>query len=63
MSSIRHFRALEVYQLAMDASMKLFELSKQFPLEERYSLTDHLLSPSPRLPFCLYRLLILITDH
>jgi four helix bundle protein len=24
----------------MDASMKIFELSKVFPLEERYSLTD-----------------------
>ena len=40
MTSIRHFRDLEVYQLAMDASMKLFELSKRFPREERYSLTD-----------------------
>ena len=40
MSSIRHFRELEVYQLSMDASMKLFELSKRFPLQERYSLTD-----------------------
>ena len=42
MSSIRHFRDLEVYQLAMDASMKIFELSKMFPLEERYSLTDQM---------------------
>ena len=42
MSSIRHFRDLEVYQLAMDASMKIFELSKTFPLEERYSLTDQM---------------------
>ena len=40
MSNIRHFRQLDVYQLAMDAAMKLFELSKKFPLEERYSLTD-----------------------
>ena len=40
MSNIRHFRQLEVYQLAMDAAMKLFELSKKFPLEEKYSLTD-----------------------
>ena len=40
MSNIRHFRQLDVYQLAMDAAMKLFELSKRFPLEERYSLTD-----------------------
>ena len=40
MGSIRHFRELDVYQLAMKASMILFELSKAFPLEERYSLTD-----------------------
>ena len=40
MSSIRHFRELHVQQLAMVATMKLFELSKTFPPEERYSLTD-----------------------
>ena len=40
MTSIRHFRDLEVYQLAMAAAMKLFESSKKFPLEEKYSLTD-----------------------
>jgi four helix bundle protein len=40
MANIRHFRELEVYQFAMSASMKVFELSKAFPLEERYSLTD-----------------------
>jgi four helix bundle protein len=40
MGRIWHFRELEVYQLAMVAAMKLFELSKSFPLEERYSLTD-----------------------
>jgi four helix bundle protein len=40
MTNIRHFRDLEVYQLAMAAAMKLFEASKKFPLEERYSLTD-----------------------
>jgi hypothetical protein len=38
--SIRHFRELEVFQLAMAAAMKLFELSKRFPLEEKYSLSD-----------------------
>ena len=40
MVSIRHFRDLQVYQLAMEAAMTLFESSKRFPLEERYSLTD-----------------------
>ncbi len=42
MTSIRHFRDLEVYQLAMAAAMKLFESSKKFPLEEKYSLTDQM---------------------
>jgi len=33
-------RDLEVYRKAFDASMRLFELSKKFPKEETYSLTD-----------------------
>ena len=41
-TNIRHFRELEVYQLAMDSAMRIFELSKQFPAEERYSLTDQI---------------------
>jgi len=41
-TNIRHFRELEVYQLAMDSAMRIFELSKQFPPEERYSLTDQM---------------------
>jgi hypothetical protein len=32
MGMIRHFRELEVYQLAMVAVMTPFELSKGFPL-------------------------------
>ncbi len=42
MGSIRHFRELEVYELAMAAATELFETSKRFPLEERYSLTDQI---------------------
>lgn len=41
-TNIRHFRDLEVYQLAMDSAMRIFELSKQFPAEEKYSLTDQI---------------------
>ena len=33
---------LEVYQLAFAAAMEIFELSKKFPVEERYSLTDQI---------------------
>ena len=39
---IRTHRDLEVYQIAFDAAMHIFELSKKFPSEERYSLTDQI---------------------
>ena len=35
-------RDLEVYQMAFKAAMTIFELSKKFPPEERYSLTDQI---------------------
>ncbi len=41
-NNIRHFRELDVYQLAMSAAMRIFEISKLFPIEERYSLTDQI---------------------
>ena len=42
MGNIRSFRDLRVYQAAMAAAMKIFKLSKRFPPEEKYSLTDQL---------------------
>lgn len=33
---------LEIYKIAFEAAMKIFELSKKFPVEERYSLTDQI---------------------
>jgi four helix bundle protein len=36
---IRTHRELEVYQLAFDAAMEIFGLTKGFPREEVYSLT------------------------
>ena len=33
---------LEVYRRAFEAAMKIFELSKSFPKEEIYSLTDQI---------------------
>ena len=38
---IRH-QDLEVYKKAFTAAMKIFELSKSFPKEETYSLTDQI---------------------
>ena len=37
---IRKHTDLEVYQRAFKVAMRLFELSKNFPTEDRYSLTD-----------------------
>lgn len=39
---IRSHRELDVYKISFRASMKLFEISKDFPREEQYSLTDQL---------------------
>ena len=39
---ILHFRDLEVYKKAFDAAMEIFELTKGFPAEERYSLVDQI---------------------
>ncbi len=33
---------LEVYQISFEAAMQVFEASKKFPVEERYSLTDQI---------------------
>jgi four helix bundle protein len=37
---ITHHWELDVYRLSVEAAMQLFELSKRFPREEMYSLTD-----------------------
>ncbi len=39
-SVIRRHTDLEVYRQAFEAAMKIFEVSKVFPQEEIYSLTD-----------------------
>lgn len=40
--AIKNHKDLRVYQMAFDAAMKIFEVSKRFPVEERYSLTDQI---------------------
>jgi four helix bundle protein len=39
---IRHFRDLDVYQNALAAGLRAYDLSKKFPVEERYALTDQI---------------------
>lgn len=38
----RSFRDLEVYKQARELAKMIFELTKSFPKEERYSLTDQI---------------------
>jgi four helix bundle protein len=42
MENIRSYKDLRVYRAAMDAAMRIFDLTKRFPAEERYSLTDQI---------------------
>lgn len=42
MSEIRSFRELNVYKSAREAARAIFETSKAFPRDERYSLTDQI---------------------
>ncbi len=37
---LKHFRDLEVYQRAFAAAMRIFEITKTFPGEEKFSLVD-----------------------
>jgi four helix bundle protein len=39
---VRTFRDLDVYRNAIELAMRIFELSKRFPAEERFSLTDQM---------------------
>jgi four helix bundle protein len=39
---IKHFRDLEVYRRAFQAAMTIFQLTKDFPADERYSMVDQI---------------------
>lgn len=39
---IRTHRDLDAYQIGFGVAMQIFEMSKSFPKEERYSLTDQI---------------------
>lgn len=38
----KSYNELDVYKLAFELAMQLFKLTKNFPREERYSLTDQM---------------------
>jgi len=44
------YKDLKVYKLAYKLAMEIFEETKQFPVEERYSLTDQMRRSSRSIP-------------
>ena len=42
MQNIRTYKELRVYQAAIDAAMRVFEITKRFPVEERFSMVDQM---------------------
>jgi four helix bundle protein len=42
MEIIKTHKELRVYKLSFELAMEIFELTKSFPKEERYSLTDQI---------------------
>lgn len=52
-NKINGVRDLKVYNLAFQAAMEIFELSKEFPKEEKYSLIDQMRRSSRSVCSCL----------
>lgn len=50
MGTIRSHRDLKVWNKAMDAAMAVFEATKSFPTEEKFSLTDQVRRSSRSTP-------------
>ena len=42
MQNIRSYKELRVYQAAIDAAMRVFDITKRFPPEERFSMVDQM---------------------
>jgi four helix bundle protein len=51
--SINSFKELIVYQKAHGLAMEIFEVSKKFPREEKYSLTDQIRRSSRSISSCI----------
>ncbi len=51
--SYKKINETKVYKLAFELSMKIFEISKRFPKEETYSLTDQIRRSSRSICSCM----------
>ena len=50
---VQGYKSLIVYQMAFKATMEIFELTKTFPVEEKYSLTDQIRRSSRSVCTCI----------
>ena len=50
---VQGYKSLKVYQLAFDAAKEIFKISKSFPAEEKYSLTDQIKRSSRSVCTCI----------
>jgi four helix bundle protein len=53
MSKVGSFKELIVYQKAYKLAMEIFEISKSFPKEEKFSLTDQIRRSSRSVTSCI----------
>jgi four helix bundle protein len=53
MSKVGSFKELIVYQKAYKLAMEIFEISKKFPKEETYSMTDQIRRSSRSVTSCI----------
>ncbi len=52
-TKIKSVRNLEVYKLAFATAMEIYDISKEFPREEKYSLTDQVRRSSRSICSCM----------
>ena len=50
---ILHYRELDTYRKAFSSAMMIYEITKTFPVEERYSLVDQIRRSSRSVCACL----------
>jgi four helix bundle protein len=51
--SAKTFKDLTVYKKAFELAMEIFQVTKQFPIEERYSMTDQIRRSSRSVAICI----------
>ena len=50
-ATVKNYQDLEIYKMAFNVAMEIFELSKNFPLSERFALNDSDIEESlPNIP-------------